>query len=697
MIQENSVRDDVVQQINEVLNRFRSVVDYLQKQETIPSFRTLCQTTPIVREAFDRSVAVRANSRVEQRCNGRINCAIIGSSGNGKTTMLDEMFPGLSERGLLVTDVTDTTSQALHISFADKPDELSEVFVNSWSHPQMVSLMEDDDVKRQNDTDGINIEYLQDRVVIDGGAAKLRDMQSFKFPLRTELRPFPTSYRVPTDKLSDKRFIRALTVKQPSDQIDRGSLVTFDGNSYNALQLRAVVKEVRLKDGYKNILRWSNRAPHEAVRLQFVDTPGISVQGSEKDEVLRHFLGKKSNHIALQMWMNDELDIVVHLVLCGRNSDFAELWRTLEANCEPGQMDDLSERLVLAVNGMNKYFSDKNLIDKYESPDQAVSGGDHFATTIEDNILQKMSPRGRIKPAEICFFDSKKMVEADKRQLYGDYYRSCRPIMETWTEPSGVGYSTLSRLGILESFKENISALVDPDDRGQGFLVRKLFNLVDRRGPYLLVKKFLIRTKVFDEVEKLAETIKTYYDDLGSLNRRAVLDALLSCLQFIDLNDPQSLEVFIGEKVDSAIDEMKFLGAERRPDSWGADAFKETANLLKREIVNASRPSPDITSEFERHFETQISNWSSRWGYDDFRLPAPSDNSPNSAHLMRYCLKLHAREILLRLMAEQESTGDSEGFKQTPEDQKRILQIITWLNEARSMTKQLCASHGVSL
>lgn len=690
-------QDDVVKQINEVLKRFRSVVDYLQKQETIPSFRTLCQTTPVINEAFNRAVAARGNSRVEQWCNGRITCAIIGSSGNGKTTMLDEMFPGLSGRGLLVTDVTDTTSQALHISYADKPHELNEVFVNSWSHAQLVSLMEDEDVKQQNETDRINVEFLGDRIVVDGGAANLRNIQSFKFPLRTELRPFPTSYRVPTDKLSDKRFLRALTVKQPSDQIDRGSLVTFEGNSYNALQLRAVVKEVRLKDEYRNILRWSRRAPQEAVRLQFVDTPGISVQGSEKDEVLRHFLGKKSNHIALQMWMNDELDIVIHLVLCGRNSDFAELWRTLEARCEPGQMDDLSERLVLAINGMNRYFSDKNLIDKYESPDQAISGGDHFATTIEDNILQKMSPRGRIKPAEICFFDSKSIVEADKRQPYGDYYRSCEAIMKSWTEPSGVGYGTLSRLGILEDFKENIAALVDSNDRGQGYLVRKLFDLVDRRGPYLLVKKFLIRTKVFEEVENLLEAIKTYYDEQGVLNRRAVLEALLSCLRFIDLNDPESLESFVGEKIDPEVDRMDFSGSGQRPETWGAEAFRRTANLLKGKIVDAAKASAEIATEFERHFDTQIPNWSSRWGYDNLRIPLPSVSSQNSADLMRYCLKLHAREIMLRLMAEQESTGDAEGFKQSIEDQKRILQIITWLNEAKDMTKALCATHGVSI
>ena len=64
MTQDNATQDDVVKQINAVIKRFRSVVDYLQEQETIPSFRTLCQTTPIVQEAFDRTVATRENARV---------------------------------------------------------------------------------------------------------------------------------------------------------------------------------------------------------------------------------------------------------------------------------------------------------------------------------------------------------------------------------------------------------------------------------------------------------------------------------------------------------------------------------------------------------------------------------------------------------------------------------------------------------
>ncbi|TGO02971.1 hypothetical protein PN36_15060 [Candidatus Thiomargarita nelsonii] len=49
---------------------------------------------------------------------GKITCAFIGSSGHGKTTIMDEMFPTLSQRKWLVTDVTDTTAQSLRISYA---------------------------------------------------------------------------------------------------------------------------------------------------------------------------------------------------------------------------------------------------------------------------------------------------------------------------------------------------------------------------------------------------------------------------------------------------------------------------------------------------------------------------------------------------------------------------------------------------
>jgi hypothetical protein len=131
-------------------------------------------------------------------------------------------------------------------------------------------------------------------------------------------------------------------------------------------------------------------------------------------------------------------------------------------------------------------------------------------------------------------------------------------------------------------------------------------------------------------------------------------------------------------------------------DSWGKEFFVRTATHVKKKILDSSNPPPEISGEFSRHFDSQVPNWIVRWGYDSFRLSPPGISAPTSADLMRYCLKLHSREILLRLLAEHESTGDSEGFKQTPEDRKDILQIIKWLQEAKAMTQKLCTSYGVN-
>jgi|GEM_PF-2160776 len=57
--------DQVVKEINDIRNRYTSVVKHLI-QETIPSFRTLVQTTPVVRDAFERVVSVSENPRVSQ-------------------------------------------------------------------------------------------------------------------------------------------------------------------------------------------------------------------------------------------------------------------------------------------------------------------------------------------------------------------------------------------------------------------------------------------------------------------------------------------------------------------------------------------------------------------------------------------------------------------------------------------------------
>ena len=109
-----------------------------------------------------------------------------------------------------------------------------------------------------------------------------------------------------------------------------GAVLTHKHRAYDALQLRAIVKEVSLRDSFERIISLSGRDASEVTRLNFIDTPGLAVSSVVKDEVLRHFLGKKSNQIALELLRNDELDIVVHLVLCGQKSQFDVLWNAIE-------------------------------------------------------------------------------------------------------------------------------------------------------------------------------------------------------------------------------------------------------------------------------------------------------------------------------------------------------------------------------
>ena len=78
--------------------------------------------------------------------------------------------------------------------------------------------------------------------------------------------------------------------------------------------------------------------------------------------------------------------------------------------------------MVLAVNGMNIFFTNRDIKQKYDDPETARREGDHFATTLQDNVLQKMSPRGRVRPARVCFLDSRAIVETLTTGDYGAAY-----------------------------------------------------------------------------------------------------------------------------------------------------------------------------------------------------------------------------------------------------------------------------------
>ena len=718
----------IVETINTVRFVFQKSSELLKESS---SFQSVWRTSPSLQATLTDLERIAASPHLQEPCDGRITCAFIGSSGHGKTTILDEMFPRLAERGWLVTDVTDTTSQSLRISYAPAGSgEMKDVTVRSWNVEQIKDLMRHPEVEAQNQQDEIRVNYLDDGVEVDGTQATFAeaDLKTFRFPRNVTLRPFPEPYHVPRDQSDDRGFIRALTVKEQSQLIGTGSVLTVGGRSYDALQLRALVKDVCLKDSFERIIEWSRKDEKDVAGLTFVDTPGLAVNGSVKDEVLRHFLEQKSNHVALQLWKNDELDIIVHLALCGRQSDFAVLWKAMERECGRAAMDDLAGRLVLAVNGMNIYFTNRDIKAKYEDPEVAQREGDHFATTLEDNILQKMCPRGRIQPAKICFLDSKAIVETTTTGPYGEAYEKYRPIMEQWIQPGGVGYDSLNKLGLLEAFNENMAALADPHDRGQGYLVRQIANLVEEQGPSLLLGKYLKRTGLLAAVKELRELLRTYYEDDGSMSREAVRDALKSCLGFLDAEDLTSVEQFASERLDERIDAIVSWprtgpgrngngrngnghggnghggngngsnghGTPNR-DEWVLESFDRLCTVVRDSISEASEAPIEVQTEFARYFNAKTSEWAGQWGYAGADLPPPEKGFANSAALMTHSMKIHSREMLYQLLVEEEIEQERASFQQDEDDKAQVLEVIRMLDEALMLADEACQAHGVQI
>ena len=111
----------------------------------------------------------------------------------------------------------------------------------------------------------------------------------------------------------------------------------------------------------------------------------------------------------------------------------------------PEEVSDLEERVILVVNGVNRYFESADL-NKYV-------GGEHLEITLVNNILQKMSPRGRFRPATICFADSKRIVEGGSEPVsYRDRYARYRETMLDWIRPGRAGRKTLDDLGLTDDF-----------------------------------------------------------------------------------------------------------------------------------------------------------------------------------------------------------------------------------------------------
>ena len=688
---------ELISDINKAQTHFLTALELLEKSGSI---RSLPESAPL-RDALRTARRVAGNRLVRQPCDGRIVCAFIGSSGHGKTTFLGELFPDLSQRGWLVTEKNDTTAQSLRIEFAEGSPDLEQVTVNSWNLDQIKRLVGTTTAREQNEQDNIEVHYRDQEgfIVVDGTKSTLTkdDLKAFQFGLRQELRPLPHPYNVPDDRLSDQEFIRALTIKELPAKLTKGTVLTTDGHAFNALQLRAVVKDVTLHDSYARLASLCERPPERLKNLVFIDTPGLATASGLKDEVLRHCLEPKSLRIALELWKDDELDIIVHVVLCGEQSDFASLWKAIEAECGPDAVRDLEERVILLVNGMNLYFENADLNKKFRDPAIAQAEGDHFATTLVDNILQKMSPRGRFRPAKICFADSKRIVEGGfLSSSYELKYEKFREAMLKWVDLGGIGRETLDELNLTEAFRENIDALCNPEDRGQGLLAQEILNFAETQGPSLLLRKHLVRSGLIAVLRDLPPLLSRYYGADGSLSREAITEMLRACLVFLDPDDPRSIEHFAADAVDPEIDSLfKGRNGELTGPNWIESAFRRTSKRVCEGILERAKVDPGVAAAFRTYVGDLVDSWAVRWGYTTASLRPPSRQSAATGDLVKHCLRFHAREVVYQLSEEALVEADGIALEQERDDQERIRQAITLLEESARVAEEWCSREKV--
>jgi hypothetical protein len=665
------------------------------------SLSTICAMS---REAKDRFDALLQHSHTEamtQQPTPEFRVAIIGSSNNGKTSVLAEMFPDVEERGLLITDVKDTTSQALML----KQGNESEMVFKPWTFDQiryLVDISREDLARRK-----IEVHYREDHIEIDGDESDFETgvRSKFKFGLRQKLKPFIGNYVVDRAKQGDSGLVARLTTKKDYSQSTPPPPFNVNGESFNDLQFRAAVRSVDIGSSFSEIKRWMKQYgadPAFAGHLTFIDTPGLKpaeAGGIDSDEVLRQVLARKNQQIVVELLKNDELDLIVHLVLCGQQSDFSTLWNALEEK-DSGVLQDLGDRIIVAVNGFNMYFNNVDLSRRWRNGASGTED-DHFNVSLQSCILGRLSERGTLNPLTICFLDVKRVAEGfSGGKSYTDFYRDCRGHAEAWAEPGGVGHDTLRRLGILDSFKKNLDAIANEEDCGKGFLVHCVMEAWKTQGPKLLVRRFIVRSGLLRSIRELRKFLSLYYDDQGKMTKQSVTDALKSTLAFLDPSSPDAIDTFCAREVDPYI-AKKFVDlaiAEEKSPKWASIAFQKMVSWVVSRI-KAHNPTmkPEVETNLKKFFHQELNSSAAAWGYMSSQLPLPSREDQAPHHLVVHALRYHAREFLHNCVQLAGSDDNLAGVMQDEKDREDMAAVMSSIKELQKEVEQFCATHGVSV
>ena len=465
---------------------------------------------------------------------------------------------------------------------------------------------------------------------------------------------------------------------------------------------------MELGSDYSEISKWLHKGHGDGpalTSLAFIDTPGLKAGGSDSDEVLRHVLAKKNQQIVVELLKNDELDLIVHLVLCGQQSDFADLWTHLEG-VDSDVLQDLGDRIIIAVNGFNIYFDNPDLARRWKGEGNGDED-DHFNVTIQSNILSKMSERGAISPLGICFVDVKKVIES-RGVSYEDYYKERRETAESWAAPNGVGYTTLKRLNMLDRYKENLDAICDPEDCGKGFLVRQIAEAWKTQGPKLMVRRFVVRNRLLASIRDLRALILSYYDNEGRMTRQSITDALKTALSFLDPKKPDAVESFCRKELDPflkaevvnraiAVISAQEPGKETKK-SWVVEAFRLTIVRIFAKIKASNRGmTPEVEGVLSQYITSQLRSCAQAWGYSSVELPTPGRDDEAPRELIVHALQYHCREFMQRCLKVASSDDDLAGIMQDEDDRQRVEAVLGELQSVQTEAERLCSTYGVAL
>ena len=687
----------------EYINFLDNVVSFADQSGS--TFNAMKRKDEELRLLLDECVNHKDNVRMQRPCNGRFTCTLIGASSAGKTTFLRELFPDLNERGWLETDMNDTTSQGMVIEYSK---QVKDVEVESYTYDDLKHFF--DITKADAERGHVYYTYDDDRQTINVNAEDIIDTyadgdpekeqvfqeikSNFKFERVFDLKPF----RNFTRDGNEAKGVKSLTTMELSTAKNEET-----GN--NPLQMRALIKEIHLSSNYDHVVELldSDEDKEIARNLEFIDTPGQGTAGiMKRDESLYYTLYPKSRNIVEQLCRDDELDFLVYLIRVGYQSNFKEiLWDKIRYSIPKEIFAELEQRLILLLNQTTAFMTSTDIKRRIESP--APGEKDHIAMYIKTNILDQFLGSNTL-PSSICFMDTLASAGTDYENTQAGREKAAetchemllnmREMMEKWTHKDNYAYNSMKGLKLINEndssgmpFMENVEHLCKKDDRGQGYFLKTLVDMIKNHGPEMLFKKHLVRTSLENDMSKLENYLESKYNRSdGSLKSAELQKDFDNFVKKYRFREETGIEDFAQEHFDQVIDsEIEKRISEKHDDAkFMLNLFEWLCNTLKNKIKEISSDYVQAEQFIMNEIKVNTPFLEERFGYRNTYYSPDSDNIT----LFKYFVKIHIREFLELLFYKPKSFTDKEAV-QTKEDQEKVVNLFKQLDSINDQMKRL--------